>query len=60
MKKLDGGLKKNINIFGNSTKPEGVFARGGSRSLQKKFGFKPNISIEKGIEYAIEYFNKNL
>ena len=28
--------KKNINIFGNSTKPEGVFARGGSRSLQKK------------------------
>ena len=51
--------KKNINIFGNSTKPEGVFARGGSRSLQKKLGFKPNISIEKGIEYAIEYFNKN-
>jgi len=51
--------KKNINIFGNSTKPEGVFARGGSRSLQKKFGFKPKISIEKGIKYAIEYFKQN-
>jgi len=51
--------KKKINVLGNSTKPEGVFARGGSTSLQKKFGFKPKISIEMGIKYAIEYFNEN-
>ena len=51
--------KKKINVFGNSTKPEGVFARGGSTNLQKKFGFKPKISIEKGIKDAIEYFNEN-
>ena len=51
--------KKKINVFGNSTKPEGVFARGGSTNLQKKFGFKPKISIEKGIKDAIGYFNEN-
>ena len=51
--------KKNIKVKGNSTKPEGVFARGGSRSMQKKFGFSPNISIEQGITSAIEYFDKN-
>ena len=46
-------------VIGNSIKPEGVFARGGATYLQKKFGFKPKISIEKGIKYAIEYFSKN-
>jgi len=51
--------KKQINVFGNSTKPEGVFARGGSTNLQKKFGFKVKIPIEKGIKDAIEYFNEN-
>ena len=51
--------KKNIKVKGNSTKPEGVFARGGSRSMQKKFGFSPNISIEQGITSAIEYFDRN-
>ena len=51
--------KKKINVIGNSIKPEGVFARGGAIYLQKKFGFKPKISIEKGIKNAIEYFIKN-
>ena len=26
---------------------------------KKKFGFKPKISIEMGIKYAIKYFNEN-
>ncbi len=48
--------KNNVRVKGNSTKPEGVFARGGSRSLQKKLGFYPQISIEDGIKSAIKYF----
>lgn len=51
--------KKNIQVLGNSTKPEGVFARGGSTSLQKKYGFSPRISLNEGIKMAIKFFNKN-
>ena len=45
--------KTNVKIFGNSNKPEGVFARAGCTRMQKKFGFKPKISIKKGIKEAI-------
>lgn len=48
--------KKNIKVVGNSNKPEGVFARGGSILLQKKLGFVPKISLEEGIKMAINYF----
>ena len=51
--------KNNIRVVGNSNKPEGVFARGGSTNLQKKLGFTPKISISKGIDMALEYFMKN-
>ena len=51
--------KKNVKVFGNSNKPEGVFARGGSISLQKKFGFVSKVSINEGIKMAIEYFKKS-
>ena len=51
--------KKNIYVLGNSTKPEGVFARGGSTSMQKKYGFVPKISLDQGIKMAIEFFKKN-
>ena len=51
--------KKNIYVLGNSTKPEGVFARGGATSLQKKYGFVPKISLDDGIKMAIEFFKKN-
>jgi len=51
--------KNNIRVIGNSNKPEGVFARGGSTNLQKKLGFAPKITISKGIDMALEYFNKN-
>ena len=37
--------------MGNSTKPEGVFARGGSVSLQKKLGCIPKIKIIEGINH---------
>jgi nucleoside-diphosphate-sugar epimerase len=51
--------KKNVNVVGNSNKPEGVFARGGSRNLQIKYGFKPRIDINEGIKMAVKYFNSN-
>ena len=51
--------KKGIKVMGNSSKPEGVFARGGSTSLQKKYGFVPNITIDQGIKWAIQYFYEN-
>ena len=51
--------KKNIHVLGNSTKPEGVFARGGSTLLQKKYGFVPKISLDQGIIMAIDFFKKN-
>ena len=50
--------KKNIKVNGNSNKPEGVYARGGSTFLQKKYGFVPKISIDQGIKWAIQYFDK--
>ncbi len=48
--------KNNIKVYGNSNKPEGVFARGGSTLLQKKLGFVPKIDINLGIQMAIKYF----
>ena len=51
--------KRNIQVRGNSTKPEGVFARGGSRSLQIKYKIFPKISIENGINDAIDFLKKN-
>ena len=50
---------KNIKVNGNSNKPEGVYARGGSTFLQRKYGFVPKISIDQGIKWAIQYFEKN-
>ena len=51
--------RKNIKVNGNSNKPEGVYARGGSTFLQRKYGFVPKISIDQGIKWAIQYFDKN-
>ena len=51
--------KSNTIVKGNSNKPEGVFARGGSINLQKKYKFYPKISINTGIKWAIEFFQKH-
>ena len=50
--------KKGVKVKGNSNKPEGVFARGGSTILQRKYGFVPKISLNEGINQAIKYFKK--
>ena len=36
-----------------------IFARGGSRYLQNKLGFRLAISIEQGIQMAVNYNIKN-
>jgi GDP-L-fucose synthase len=46
----------NPEIIGTSTKPEGVFARGGDISLQKRLGFEYEISFSHGIRRALAYF----
>ena len=42
-------------IIGTSDKPEGVFARGGDITKQKKLGFEYTIDLKTGIERAIRY-----
>ena len=46
-------------VIGNSTKPEGVFARGGDASLQRSMGFTPSITFKDGVSRALKHFSKN-
>jgi GDP-L-fucose synthase len=43
-------------VCGLSTKPEGVFARGGDTALQTKLGFQHQIDFQTGIQRALTYF----
>lgn len=43
-------------VVGTSTKPEGVFARGGDRRRQQQFGFEYSISFRDGIRRALSHF----
>ncbi|MFH1542636.1 MAG: NAD-dependent epimerase/dehydratase family protein [bacterium] len=48
-------------VEGTSTKPEGVFARGGDTAKQHSLGFKHKISFKDGIKRALTYYDeKNL
>lgn len=42
-------------VIGTSTKPEGVFARGGDTTLQKQLGFEYTIGFEAGVKRALAY-----
>ena len=48
----------NPKVSGNSTKPEGVFARGGDTQLQESLGFIPKVDFKTGIKRAISYFER--
>ena len=50
--------KKSVVVEGNSTKPEGVFARAGCTILQKKLGFYPKITIKKGVSDSLKILSK--
>lgn len=43
-------------IVGTSSKPEGVFARGGDTTKQESLGFKYSISFSEGIKRALDSF----
>lgn len=43
-------------IKGASNKPEGVFARGGDTTRQRKFGFAHTINFRDGIAQALKYY----
>lgn len=47
----------NPEIVGLSDKPEGVFSRGGSTTLQKSLGFTPSISIDEGVIRCVNEIN---
>jgi len=50
----------NPKIEGTSTKPEGVFARGGDVTKQHKLGFKYSTKFNDGIKKALTFFEKQL
>lgn len=45
-------------VAGMSDKPEGVFARGGDTTLQRKLGFSPTISLNQGIAMSLGHFEQ--
>ena len=47
-------------VVGNSSRPEGVFARGGDTQLQESLGFFPKISFEVGIKNALQFLSVKL
>ena len=50
----------NPKIEGTSTKPEGVFARGGDVTKQHKLGFQYSTEFDDGIKKALTFFEKQL
>lgn len=50
---------RDARVTTQSDKPEGVFARGGDRTLQDKLGFVPSISLQAGIERAMNFLDSD-
>ena len=47
-------------VKGTTSKPEGVFARGGDTSKQKRLGFYYKTEFVDGIKKGLNFFEKNL
>jgi nucleoside-diphosphate-sugar epimerase len=47
-------------VEGTESKPEGVFARGGDVTKQKKLGFEYSTELNDGIKKALIFFEKKL
>jgi len=47
-------------VKGTTSKPEGVFARGGDTSKQKRLGFYYKTEFVDGIKKGLKFFEKNL
>lgn len=50
------GSEAGFSVRNTASKPEGVFARYGDTSLQRKLGFEAGISLEAGIRKALSYW----
>ena len=50
----------NPKIEGTESKPEGVFARGGDVTKQKKLGFQYSTKLHDGIKKALIFFEKTI
>lgn len=46
-------------VIGTSTRPEGVFARGGDTRKQKSLGFEAATDFQTGIRNALRYYGDN-
>jgi GDP-L-fucose synthase len=44
-------------VTGTSTKPEGVFARGGDTTRQRKLGFSAQTTFRDGVASALKYYD---
>lgn len=44
---------KQATVLTKTEMPEGVFARGGDTSVQARFGFRPEIALEEGIDRVL-------
>jgi len=49
-------LGYNPEVIGTSTRPEGVFARGGDTRKQKSMGFEATTDFQTGIRNALAYY----
>jgi nucleoside-diphosphate-sugar epimerase len=45
-------------VIGTSTRPEGVFARGGDTQKQQSLGFEATTDFQAGLKNALAYFQK--
>lgn len=50
----------NPKVIGTSDKPEGVFARGGARTLQDALNLVPEVSFEDGVARGVAYQQKKI
>lgn len=46
---------KRLEVVPQPDKPEGVFARGGDREKQRRYGVRPTILLDQGIERALNF-----
>jgi GDP-L-fucose synthase len=52
-------LDKKIKISPQTSKPEGVFARGGDIKKQIKYGFSYKTNLKQGLKKSLEYLCNN-
>jgi len=51
-------LEKKIKVIAETSRPEGVFARGGDIKKQVEYGFNYKINFIEGIKKGLNYFQK--